>query len=251
MSDDSGTNFVVFTTQRSGSTWLMSVLNSIEDVSAHGELFLPRPRSTEKRWDSGFQYPRYVESRAQHGSIRPFSVFSYLTTLYSSPGSIGFKLMYSQLRSFPELLMYLTRNRIHVIHLVRRNHLDVIISFAIKQAIGKAHILSGENRPKDVRIDIDTTSIVRDLKWLQFKHDVGRQVLRTCKLRHLEVAYEDLLNDQSCFSELIEFLNIAKPEEIPQSHILKTRLGNQKEVIKNYEEVKRALENTRFAALLE
>ena len=36
---DHGTRFVVFTTQRTGSTWLMSVLNNQDGVSAQGELF--------------------------------------------------------------------------------------------------------------------------------------------------------------------------------------------------------------------
>ena len=61
---DHKTRFVVFTTQRTGSTWLMSVLNNQDGVSGQGELFLPRPRSQERRWDSEFAWPRYVESRA-------------------------------------------------------------------------------------------------------------------------------------------------------------------------------------------
>jgi hypothetical protein len=35
-------NFVVLTTNRSGSEWIISTLNNFQDVSAHGELFLPR-----------------------------------------------------------------------------------------------------------------------------------------------------------------------------------------------------------------
>ena len=124
----SATHFVVFTTQRSGSTWLMSVLNAIDGVSAQGELFLPRSRSPERRWDSDFSIPRYVESKETYGSVRPFSVFRFLSALYGGEGAIGFKLMYSQLRRYPEILAYLVRERIRVVHLVRRNHLDVLIS---------------------------------------------------------------------------------------------------------------------------
>jgi len=251
MSTDPGTNFVVLTTQRNGSTWFMSLLTSLDSVSAHGELFLPRPRSPEKRWDSDFAYPRYIESRARHGSLRPFSVFAYLTTLYNSPGSVGFKLMYSQLKQFPEIIVYLKHKRIPVVHLVRRNHLDVMISFQLKRAVGRAHILSPADRPTDMKIDIDTSTILKDLQRLQFKHDVGRRLLRFSGLPYLEVAYEDLLTDGARLTNVLAFLNIEAPGQAPHSNILKTRLADQREVIRNYDEVRRVLENSRFADLLD
>jgi len=193
------TRFVVLTTQRNGSTWLMSVLNSLDGVSGQGELFLPRPRTPERRWDSDFAHPRYVESAARFGTRRPRSVFRYLDDLYSAPHSVGFSLMYSQLRSFPEILVFLMRDRIPVIHLVRRNHLDVLISFAVKGRIGQAHILSPAERPREISVELDTASLLKDLERLQHKHDVGRRVLRVCRLRHIEVGYEDLVADPADF----------------------------------------------------
>ena len=94
----------------------MSVLNNLEGVSGQGELFLPRPPSQERRWDSDFAWPRYVEFRDRSGSRRPFSVYRYLSDLYASPGSVGFKLMYSQLKSFPEILPFLVREKIDDTH---------------------------------------------------------------------------------------------------------------------------------------
>ena len=251
MSDQAGTHFVVFTTQRNGSTWLMSVLNGLENVTAQGELFLRRPRSPDTRWDSDFAYPRYVESRRQHGSLRPFSVFRYLDAVYRSPGSVGFKLMYSQVRAFPEIVPYLMRKRVRAVHLVRRNHLDVLISFAIKREIGKAHLLSPEDRPRDVRVDIDTASLLKDLRKLEFKHAVGRRLLRACRLRHIEVAYEDLASEPSHFDRVLEFLSVPAEQGLPESNIFKTRLGRQAEVVTNYEDVRAVLLNSRFAGLLD
>lgn len=245
------TRFVVFTTQRNGSTWLMSVLNALENVTAQGELFLPRPRSPDKRWDSDFAYPRYVESRDRHGSLRPLSVFEYLSTLYRSPGAVGFKLMYSQLRHYPEILPYLMKKRIRAVHLVRRNHLDVLISFAIKREIGKAHILSAKDRPSDVRVDLDTSSLLRELRKLELKHDVGRKVLRLARLEHIEVAYEDLLRDNARFEQVLEFLEVPAEHGLPQSNILKTRIGGQEQVVGNYDEVRAILRGSKFARLLD
>lgn len=251
MHPDPATRFVVFTTQRNGSTWVMSVLNGLDGVSAQGELFLPRPRSPEKRWDSGFAQPRYVESRRRHGSVRPLSVFRYLSALYRGDGAVGFKLMYSQLRRYPEILPYLMRNQIRVVHLVRRNHLDVLISFAVKREIGKAHILSPEDRPSDVRVELDTRSLVRDLRKLELKHKIGRKVLRLGRLEHIEVAYEDLVADPARFDEVLEFLAVPHEKGLPQSNILKSRTGGQREVVANYDEVRVVLQGTKFAGLLE
>jgi LPS sulfotransferase NodH len=251
MSNHAATQFVVFTTQRNGSTWLMSVLNGLPNVTAQGELFLRRRRSPERRWDSDFAYPYYVESKARHGRLRPFSVFSYLGALYSAPGSVGFKLMYSQVRDYPEIVPYLMRKRIRVVHLVRRNHLDVLISFALKREIGKAHLLAQEDRPQDMQIDIDTESLLKDLRRLQFKHDVGRKLLRACRLRHVEVAYEDLVNDQRHFERVLAFLRLPADAGVPESNIFKTRVGRQADVVRNYDDVRTVLRGSQFAALLD
>lgn len=245
------THFVVFTTQRNGSTWLMSVLNGLEGVSAQGELFLPRPRSPETRWDSEFALPRYVESKRMHGSFRPFSVFNYLSALYRGDGAVGFKLMYSQLRRYPEILPYLMKKRIRVVHLVRRNHVDVLISFAIKREIGKAHILAPEDRPSDVKVVLDTDSLLRDLRKLELKHTVGRTVLRLARLEHIEVAYEDLVADPAGFDRVREFLGIPVNQGALQSNILKTRTQGQRQVVANYDEVRAVLRGSKFAHLLE
>jgi LPS sulfotransferase NodH len=245
------TPFVVFTTQRTGSTWLMSVLNNQDGVSGQGELFLPRPRSQERRWDSEFAWPRYVESRHRSGSLRPFSVYRYLRDLYGSPGSVGFKLMYSQLKAFPEILPFLVRENIDVVHLVRRNHIDVLISFALKRQIGRAHMLSAGDRPEDETVELDTGSLVRDLRRLQFKQELGRGTLRLARLRHFEVAYEDLVVDSLHFKPLFDFLRIPFEGAALDSTILRTRTGSQRDVLANYDEVRGALAGSRFSHLLD
>jgi LPS sulfotransferase NodH len=244
------TDFLVLTTQRNGSTWLMSVLNNIEGVTAHGELLLPRPRTTEPRWDSDFARKRYVESRAEYGALRPFSVFRYLDAVYADRHIVGFKLMYSQLRRYPEVLPYSLWRRIGVIHLVRRNHLDVLVSFAIKRQIERAHILQGQEHPR-VRVRLAPDSLVRDIKRLQLKHGVARRLLRVTRLRHIEVGYEELIRDASRFEDVFRFLNLALPVSVPRSNIVRTRAGSQRDVIENYDEVRRALAGTPYSSLLD
>ena len=251
MVDETGTPFVIFTTQRSGSTWVASVLNGFDHVVAHDELLLRRKRSTELRWDSAFAYPRYVESEGRYGRLRPFSVFSYLNALYASRGWVGFKLMYSDVKAYPEILPYLLAKHVRIVHLVRQNHLDVLISFAVKRDIGKAHILTAEDRPQELSVELDTASLVKGLEKLQRKHDVARKLLELGRFPHLEIAYEDLVGDPAAFGALLAFLDIPRAREIPESNIVRTRQGTQSDVVSNYDDVRRTLAGSKFAGLLD
>ena len=248
---DTGSRFLVLTTNRSGSEWVMSTLNSFRGVSAHGELFLPRPRVSEKKWDSDFAYTRFIETKSKSLSFRPFSVLSYLNTLYSMPGKVGFKLMYKQLGLYPEILAYLIWHRVRVIHLVRRNHLDVMLSYAVKAKIGRPHLLVGQSAPDEVRVELDTKNLIRQLAWLQKQQSIARMLLSWCRLPHLEVAYEDLVRDQAYFHLIGDFLSINPREQMPHSALARIRRGRHHDVISNYEQVKEVLVNSKFAGLLE
>jgi LPS sulfotransferase NodH len=246
--------FVVFTTNRSGSTWLMSMLNSLPHVTAQGELFLPRVRVSERRWDSDFACPRFIETKSKGLAFRPFSVFSYLNALYSTSGAVGFKLMYEQLGLYPEILAYLIWHKVRVVHLVRRNHLDVLLSYAVKAKLGRAHLLKGQSAPDELYVELNTENLIRQLEKLQRKQSIARKLLRwcgLCGLPHLEVAYEDLLRDPAHFRLIWGFLAIETEEQIPDSTLVKIRRGGQRDMISNYGEIQHLLANSKFAALLE
>ena len=251
MMANTDSNFVVLTTNRSGSTWLMSTLNSIPHVSGQGELFLPRARVSERRWDSDFARPRFIETKSEGLAFRPFSVFSYLDALYNTPGTVGFKLMYSHLGLYPEILAYFMMHRIRVVHLIRRNYLDVVLSCAVKAKIGRAHLLSGQSAPDDIRVELDTNNLIWQLGRLQKQRNFARRILNWCRQPHLEVVYEDLLRDQAHFRLIWDFLSIKSEEKIPQSTLIRIRQGKQRDTISNYEQVKQVLANSKFAGLLE
>jgi len=252
MKTNMASNFVVLTTNRSGSEWVMSTLNNFQNVSAHGELFLPRPRVPDRKWDSDFAYTRYIETKFEHFTFRPFSVFSYLNALNSAPEKVGFKLMYKQLGLYPEIIAYLIWHRIRVIHLVRRNHLDVMLSYAVKAKLGRAHLLVGQAAPDELRVELDTRNLIRRFIWLQRQQNIATKLLTWSRLPHLEVIYEDLVRDQAYhFHRIADFLSINLGEQMPQSPLAKIRKGTYRDMISNYDQVKRVLSNSEFASLLE
>jgi hypothetical protein len=229
----------------------MSLLNSLPNVTGQGELFLPRVRSSERRWDSDFACPRYIETKAVGVPVRPFSVFSYLDALYNTPGTVGFKLMYQQLGRYPEILPYAMRNRIRVIHLVRRNHLDIVLSYAVKAKVGQAHLLQGQSAPDDMSVELETQGLISKLEWLEKKQNIARTMLAWSGLPNIEVAYEELLRDPGRFQTLWEFLLIPPEESSAHTPLVKIRQGGHRDVIRNYEHVRELLSSSKFAALLE
>ena len=252
MMANADSNFVVLTTNRSGSEWVMSTLNNFQDVTGHGELFLPRVRILDNKWDADFAYTRFIETKFERFTVRPFSVFSYLNTLYGMPGKVGFKLMYKQLGLYPEILAYFIRHRIHIIHLVRRNHLDVMLSYAVKAKIGRAHLLVGQSAPDELRVELDTRNLVRKFMWLQRQQNMARKLLAWCGLPHLEVTYEDMVRDQTSYFRLMgDFLSINSREQMPQSPLTKISRGTHRDMISNYDQVRKVLANSKFASLLE
>lgn len=243
------TRFVILTSQRSGSTWLVSLLNQLKDTAAYGELFLPRKHV--ENWDADFAYPRFDETRDQTIGIRPLQVFHYMDQVYQHRGAVGFKLMYSHLYRFPELLIYFWTHRVRVVHLVRKNPLDLVISQTLKRKVKRAHRLADEPPLEDVQVELDPNTLIRRLKTRQRKIKRGQMILRLSGLRSIEIGYEDLQKDPSVFQSLSQFLSIETDSVIPQSRFQKIQRKSQGQIIKNYAEVKKVLEGTRFLSYLE
>jgi LPS sulfotransferase NodH len=249
MSAEETIPFIILTSPRSGSTWLVSLLNQMEDTTAYGELFLPRKRSG--KWDADFAHPRFVEVRKADRLNRPAEVFKYLDTLYQQPGAVGFKLMYSHLRRYPEMLAYFLVHRVRVVHLVRKNPLDILISRAVKRKLEQAHRLANEPAVEGVQVELNTETLIKKLQIKQRKMDRARNLLRLSGLRQIEIGYEELQKDPSVFPGLCRFLSIQTDGTMPVSKFQKVRRDSQVKVLKNYGEVRQVLDGTRYLVYLE
>jgi LPS sulfotransferase NodH len=251
-----GKKFAIITTPRSGSTWLINLLDQMEGVNAYGELFLPRKRKPEAAARSGsFAYPRFVETGSHKLPARPAAVFAYLNRLYGQPGTNGFKLMYAHLGRFPELLAYFIARRVHVIHLVRENTLDVVVSQAINRKSAQAHKLAreqaGGNGSEAVEVELNPRRLLAKIEHKQRKTQKMRRLLRTAGLPQREIAYEQLQRDPVAFGALCQFLAIPFSGELPESQFVRSRQRSHAEVIRNYSDVKQALAGTPYLGWLE
>jgi len=246
------TNFVVLSTQRSGSTWVVDMLTSHPRVVAYSELFMHGGEGTPK-WgqEQGLEYWQ-TYSRGKHRLAKPYWLWHYLGEAFDErpyADAIGFKLMYSQLTRISRPLMpMLWLKRVRIIHLIRRNALDVALSKEAGAAReGRLHARDGED-VEQVGLNLDTDTLLRRMTLHERAIAGARVRFKRVGLPYTEVVYEDLAADESGFAHLFEVLGF-EPAPVTSS-LQKLNPTSHEELIQNYGEVRDALAETEFAGLL-
>jgi LPS sulfotransferase NodH len=248
------TRFVVLSTQRSGSTWVVDMLNSHPGVLTYSELFMHGGEGTPN-WGAEQEIPywqTYARDRRGGRVARPYWLWHYLGEAFKErPGvdAIGFKLMYSQLTRISRPLMpALWMKRVRIIHLIRRNALDVVLSKEAGAARqGRLHSQDGEE-VEQVRLNLETDTLIRRMTLHERAIAGARVRFKRVGLPYTEVVYEDLAADESLFASLFEFLGV-EPAPVSSS-LQKLNPTAHEELIENYGEVRDALADTEFAGLL-
>lgn len=246
------TRFVLLSTQRSGSTWVVDMLNSHPRVVAYTELFI-HGASMRTKWagerDVDFWQVVVKQPGSPRGRLgRARLLWRYLGRVYRErPGvdAVGFKLMYSQLRNPRPLVPALVLKRPHIVHLVRRNALDIVLSKETGAARGALHAKAGEDvQPVTVRLPAET--LLERLAAHELEVERARRRFRRLRLPYLEVGYEDLVRDQEAgFASIFAFLGVPAAAELSSS-LQKLNPTSHEQVIENYDEVRTLLAGTRF-----
>jgi len=249
------TRFIVLSTQRSGSTWVVDMLNSHPHVLAYSELFMHGGEGIPQ-WSREQDVPYWQTFVAEKGGgrlVMTFWLWRYLDRAYTPrPGidAVGFKLMYSQLTPVARpLVPALWLRRARVIHLIRRNALDVVLSKEAGAARrGVLHAREG-HAVEAVRIRLRTEDLLERMNAHEREIERARARFRRIGLPYCEVVYEDLVRDEeSGFASLFQFLGVRA--EPVSSALQKVNPTSHEELIENYGEVREALEGTRFAPQL-
>lgn len=250
----SPSRFVILATQRTGSTWLTDMLDSHPAISSHEELFLPADED-RRSWGPAYQeffdnyYQRQV--KRQWPLTRLFWGVRYLEDLYAprtGTEAIGMKLMYSQLKQRPWLLAYMVLRRVRIVHLVRTNALDVILSGATARARSQYHALASDPVAPST-VNLPAEDLVSELESLQHSVERIRLLLRLLPAPSVEVSYEELTRDDgNAFRPVFGLLGV-EPRRL-SSRFAKLNRKPKSELIANYAEVERALSGTRFESLL-
>jgi LPS sulfotransferase NodH len=176
-------------------------------------------------------------------------VYSYLNELYGRATTVGFKLMYSQFRQYPELFAYVASRRLRIVHLTRVNQIDVLISEERARETGVSHIRAG-SAPGPISVHLDAATLIDRLTRLTRKPGQMRALLKLACCSTLEVTYESLLDDPGEFLRVLDFLGAADCHPGSNSSLEKRGVRTHREAIANYEEVRRVLATTPFLDML-
>lgn len=255
--EEPGARFIVLTTPRSGSTWFIDVLSGFPGTTAYTELFLPRRKPREERamsWRTADYLDRTLRGRPLFCETspgltgRPFSVVAYLNDVYRQPGAVGFKVMYSNLVRYPELWAYAVARRLRVVHLVRSNLLDVVVSERVSRTSRTVHRVAGEPAVAIEPVWIDPAEAVAEVRHMHRRLRSMRAILGVCAMPRLEVEYEAVARDPDGFGPICDFLSIERMEPVPASWLEKLVKQPAAEVIGNHGEVARALDAAGLAS---
>lgn len=241
--------FCIVSTQRSGSTWLTSLLDSHPKIRCFDELFLYR--LPQNRLDPFMQ--RFIDYRQINHGFRPWITFKYMNSYFDDyPGDfevIGFKLMYNQLRNNPEVAISLLQHKYSLIHLVRENHLDVLLSRQIKNKSGISH---SQVNLKTQAVCLDPSTLIKNISMLDRQRKLYGLFLNSLPLPIYELTYETLADSKNeIVQKIADFLRIPGAQMQYSSPLKKIVKGHYRDKIGNYEEIEKVLNKTRFSYCLE
>ena len=241
--------FCIFSTQRSGSTWLCSLLDSHPNVRVlPGELFLSREQ--EEKWIDPDFIP-FFDFRKSTDKSRPRVTFQYLDNLSDYPkkvGSIGFKLMYNHLFRYPEILFKLVFDKYKIIHIYRDNYLDVILSRTYSNELKLDHVT--QKVPIPPKVKLDTSKLIDQLRWREININLACLFLTFISNSVINVKYQDLCNDRDeTLDRITKFIGVPDCSSF-HSKLQKINTGSYIEKIENFAEVKQALKGTRYEKFL-
>lgn len=227
---------------RSGSTFLVDLLDSHPDVSCLREIF--HEFETEEGWTRRPQFTTRESVRAQLDRI--------YTSKYKAS---GFKYKYpTQYQFYPDVYEYLLEraDKLRIIYLYRKN--------LLKAAISKQNQLRLINMGKDSNptekdnVDLDKIhlDIDRALGYMNWRQETDKKYYEELKcFQHKYVlAYEDLLRDtRSVLKDVFSFLNVDSHHEA-SAKTVKITNDDIQTAVANYEELVQTLTGTEYEQFL-
>lgn len=225
--------FVLAALPRSGSYMLASALDAHPRVRCAGEALSPW------RQDLGPFGSAAELLRREVYTDRP------------GPAAVGFKLLPQDGRGdrLGDAREFLRDLGVTVIHLVRRNLLRQVLSFAVAEQTDVWILEAGASRPRPAPVALDPARLVQRFAELEARQRRHEEELRGEGGPTLRVAYEDLVADRSGEMARIFALLGVEPRSVAPS----TRRQEKRPLpraITNYPEVAAALRGSRWESFL-
>lgn len=240
------TPFVLLTKSRSGSKWLTELLDSHEDVTAFPELFGGAQVRKDYGADGVPTFEQYVaRSRSSRALPAEFNRVAYLKHIHGSAAgtrAVGVKLVYGHVTR--GVLGYLAARRVRVLHLVRTNVFDSVLSYEVTKARRFGGDRSGEPL-EPVRLHLDVRALRKRLDDHEYGIARARTAIQQWRLPWLDVYYEELVGRRDeTLARVLRFLEVAPTSDGLRSTFVP--VDGRNVVIENVAEIRDELAGTRF-----
>lgn len=219
--------FAIVGNARTGSNYLLDGLKTSPSIRVYHEIFAGHNRQVgrdfEKVLSTVFQPER------------------------KSTQIVGFKVFYNHLTE-DEWQKLLAVRDLKIIHLTRKNRLRTVISLEIAFKTGHWTNSRNSSGPREKQVRLDPSKLIQRLEQIEEGETATR--CRFSDRPILEVVYEDLVRSpREVFESVGAYLGV---DGIDPGKIRLRRQNPEslQQLIVNYEEVKQALESTKFAEYL-
>jgi|GEM_PF-4352580 len=251
-------HFIILTNPRNGSTWFADVLNNTNDITCHDELLvktkyrLPPEYFTSDEYFTRVQtYPHweYYKKRNDISSFDIKSFFKYFDKNLSKSAYGGFKLMFKQMFRHPFIFAYMLVKQTPIIRLKRKNFFNIILSWEAMKHRERGH---NTNSVKQVSVYLDSRMVLKNLKNLEFWDRITDAFCKIVPVPVHDVIYEDVVQDNTHWHAIIAFItdnNVVEGAML--SKYKKSNTSQHKDMIENYEEIKKFLQNTKYHNLID
>jgi LPS sulfotransferase NodH len=229
------TRFIILFVERAGSTYLTTLLNSHPDIKCvteklDGLKIEPDGKNAQLEWTNNYLSPPI---------IGPDRAIGFKTKQVDILDPTGFKKI-------------LQKKKCRIIQLQRKNSVKAVISTINAKRLweksGNWNLLKETDRRPPMVVDPDEFASLLELreKWDQDLNKLVGEI----KLPTLKIYYEDLLEDENEFINKI--LNFIRVEHKPiQGKTIKHTSDNLKNVIINFDELKRLYINTPYQTMFD
>ncbi|KAL3814208.1 hypothetical protein ACJIZ3_015476 [Penstemon smallii] len=239
--------FAILSTQRSGSGWFETLLNSHINISSNGEIFSVKVRRSNMS--------TIVETLDKLYNL------DWLTSASKNEctAAVGLKWMLNQglIQHHKEIIEYFNAKGVSAIFLFRRNLLRRMVSILANSYDQNAKLLNGTHKshvhsPHEAAIlasykpTLNTTLLIPNLKQVD---DLVTKSLEYFKsTRHIILYYEDIIKNRTKLVDVQDFLRV--PQRDLNSRQVKIHKGSLSSQVDNWEDIKKTLKGTHYESFL-
>ncbi|HXL57512.1 MAG TPA: sulfotransferase [Chitinophagaceae bacterium] len=246
--------FIIFTTQRSGSTVLTRTLDEHPEIFCAGELFHENNDIHHPEW----HFPSWALSEKNRTLRKIDRIINYpnlrlraiphIKKFYKNTNkhekARGFKLMITQMRAMPFLWNYLKQNNVKVIVLIRKNIFKTALSRLRKDETGVPHVTKAP--PGNTKLRISPEKLLKRLHSLE---KANRQLLNFSEgMDRIVLYYEDFNQWNDMLNKVFNFLQVSNVTLQPVLSKLSTK--DWREEVKNYSEIEKLMKQNNYTQYL-